>query len=385
MDNKEHAPAATAPPRHMPALDGLRGLAISLVLCCHANVFIGAPAPGSSTFDHLRYLILGGGWIGVNLFFVLSGFLITGILVATKSSSHYFKSFYARRFLRIFPLYYLYVIAIIGFTRAAYTNLDRASLLFFFYNFRAISLQHHLLWVNSLWSLAVEEQFYLVWPILIVLLRRRTLQYLCVAGVVFALALRIWSFPHDATFQSTYYSTLCRMDDLLIGALLALWRSDEGIEMKMRRYEAPVGIAALIGLFAIAAWTGHFMDFVTFNNKGAFRHSSVLILGPGMTLLAALSAVMVAKCWHQNPINSIFLFWPLRRLGKYSYGMYMLHWPLLYLIQRAQERMQSHFHVHVHSYFILPAIFVTCYAGAVASFYVFERHFLRLKRLFPAL
>jgi len=221
----------------MPALDGLRGLAVVLVLACHAALMTRGSIRGAAA--HLVDVVMGAGWIGVDLFFVLSGFLITGILLATKESAVYYKSFFARRFLRIFPLYYLLVIVIIVKDRTHFDRLDIASLCFFYYNWQAVHLGHNLYNVNSLWSLAVEEQFYILWPTVVLLVSKKALVRISVVGMMVALALRLVILPQSTVFQSAYYLTPCRMDALLVGALVAAWRTDTEIWKRVRRLAAP--------------------------------------------------------------------------------------------------------------------------------------------------
>ena len=304
----------TKPPRHMPALDGLRGLAILLVLACHAALAGRDSVQG--TYAHLIDLVMGAGWVGVDLFFVLSGFLITGILLATKDSPAYYKSFFARRLLRIFPLYYLFVLFTYVRFHSSFTRFDVASLLFFYYNWQAVHLGHHLPNVNSLWSLAVEEQFYIIWPTIVLFVKRKALVRLSIAGIVMAFILRLVILPHATSFQSAYYLTPTRMDALLVGALLAICRTDAPLWKRMQRLAKPVAIFASLFLFAIALWTGHFYDFVTKTTMSGLRHSSVAVLGPGCVLLALLFGAMIVKCTEEGVLFKLFNWRPLRRIGK---------------------------------------------------------------------
>ena len=179
----EQATATRASTSRVPALDGLRGIAVLLVLIHH---FSGIPAAGLGVptgfyREWLRFATIG--WAGVDLFFVLSGFLITSILYDAKGPAlAFFKNFYARRALRIFPVYYVLVVFmlfllpwIIPGEEAASAKLRDNQLWLWFYlrniqslaDFQSLIGTGHL--VGHLWSLAVEEQFYLVWPMVVLL------------------------------------------------------------------------------------------------------------------------------------------------------------------------------------------------------------------------
>ncbi len=143
----------------MPGLDGLRGVAILMVLLCHADGYMYQGFPHLAQQVGPLPIVLGMGWCGVDLFFVLSGFLITGILLGTKGAPHYFKSFFARRALRIYPLYYCFLFVLMAIEPHWYGRRDWGSLLLYFSNFRMVQHHHGFRLVGSFWSLAVEEQF----------------------------------------------------------------------------------------------------------------------------------------------------------------------------------------------------------------------------------
>src|SRR5579859_2038499 len=202
----------------IPALDGLRGMAILLVLLLHATLAI---EPEARTERFLAFWT-SGGWAGVDLFFVLSGFLITGILWDTKGRSGFLRAFYARRALRILPLYYL-VLALLIFAigRGAIAGFEPL----YWLHLSDFALAHG--WFsdaryNGQWSLAIEEQFYLVWPALVLLLGRRRLLGICAILIGLALASRIALVFDGAASVAIYVLPWCRMDTLATGAALAL-------------------------------------------------------------------------------------------------------------------------------------------------------------------
>jgi peptidoglycan/LPS O-acetylase OafA/YrhL len=187
--------------QHLPALDGLRGIAILLVMAFHRVLL----HPGSLERSLLGRLGLCG-WVGVDLFFVLSGFLITGILFDTKDRPDYFRRFYFRRTVRIFPLYYGFLLGVLGLGVAlqatgrspfGWGDFWRNQLVLWTYTtnlaFAAAGEWYALapmLTLTSLWSLAIEEQFYLVWPLLIRRVSRRVGIGICLALVPACLVAR---------------------------------------------------------------------------------------------------------------------------------------------------------------------------------------------------
>ena len=149
---------------HLPALDGVRAIAFLLVVFAHINMSFGGETAGEGVSLWVSK-IFRGGWVGVDLFFVLSGFLITRILLDARQTDGYFRNFYARRALRIFPLYYgflalMFALAVVKPDRFHYSTADQASLLLYYYNVHA-AFHTGLTGVHHFWSLAVEEHFHL--------------------------------------------------------------------------------------------------------------------------------------------------------------------------------------------------------------------------------
>src|SRR5579863_9160491 len=208
--------------RHVRAYDGLRGIAIVLVLLRHLGEDLPARRLGGVVDAALN-----AGWLGVDVFFVLSGFLITGILLDARGdeaqpSEGYFLRFYARRALRIFPLYYLFLAVTIFIARPP---MPHGTWWYWSYTSNVLIARHGWpegLWeTGHLWSLAVEEQFYLVWPAIIAWTPRRRLPVLCVAIIVGAIAVRI-ALIHQGAALGAYVLTPARADTLAVGAALAI-------------------------------------------------------------------------------------------------------------------------------------------------------------------
>ncbi len=226
------------PGERIPVLDGIRGIAILLVMVFHFWVF--GIATGTRLWERVYASAAGMGWVGVDLFFVLSGFLITGILYDSRGRQHYFQVFYGRRTVRIFPLYYAslalffwiipFLLVRLHHSQFSETyNSPTAKLFAWTYllnwyeglrGFNAVSLP-----LQHFWSLAVEEQFYLVWPILVLTLARRRLMVLC--GGLMALGLVLRAVLYAIHLPSAAYTLIfCRADSLAIGALVALSARD---------------------------------------------------------------------------------------------------------------------------------------------------------------
>ncbi|MDC0937158.1 acyltransferase, partial [Pirellulales bacterium] len=219
-------------PRRFVELDGVRGLAILLVVVYH--VFDMFPTP-SDPFGRTVFAITSCGWAGVDLFFVLSGFLITGILLRTKGRPGYFQNFFARRALRILPLYYGFLVLLVG---VSYFDSPIRDELNYLQTHQAWYWLHVTNWLvvvegdynnvaaGYLWSLSVEEQFYLVWPFVVLLLDRSALARLCI--VLFATSLLgryVAYYQFGWTTTAVYAMTLTHLEPLLVGAGLALLSS----------------------------------------------------------------------------------------------------------------------------------------------------------------
>lgn len=372
--------------RHVPALDGVRGLAILLVLVSHLMLF--NDKTGSRFGDSLAAL-RGLGWTGVDLFFVLSGFLITGILYDTLHDPHYFRSFYMRRFLRIFPLYYgfLFFLMILGHWVRIDWGGRQYSLLTYTQNttwWFPVTDFHPGRWADleHFWSLAVEEQFYLVWPLLVFLVRdRRRLMGLALGLSGIALLLRIALYLHGASPMTIFMVTPCRMDTLLLGGWMALVLRGDANWLPRRWLVATVWIAAAIVAGYTLANLGHDM-------RDGFLGStfSYLIIAIGGVALL-VSSVETSSLAHR------FFQWRLLRiLGKYSYGIYVLHIFVGYAFGMFAARvlgmnLRSFLTTSLHSRpmaviveFLLTSAVVVF--AAFLSYHLYEVHFLRLKRFF---
>jgi len=349
---------------------------------------------GNHRVDALLHLGFGHGWVGVNLFFVLSGFLITGILLDAKNSPRYFRNFYARRTLRIFPLYYgvLFVCFAIlpllpGSGSQAFAELrSRQGWLWAYCTNIKVVLDGDwkfgtpLLDLGHFWSLAVEEHFYLIWPLLVFLLPTRGLIRACVAVIVIAgLARTGWVLTHarpgDTKLLPAFVLTPFRMDDLAMGALLAALVRSPLSRIRLSQYAIPaLGVSAV--LLGINLALPYLLRRQTLLQATGYSAISLFFV-------CLLSATVFATSG--SALSRFFSTPVLRWFGKYAYGLYVFNSIVLqcftslgvaYWIQRFCPS------------FALAALlssvvgFGVTVLLAVLSWNLYEKHFLKLKRFF---
>jgi peptidoglycan/LPS O-acetylase OafA/YrhL len=315
-------------------LDGVRGLAIALVMFHH---FFQNYQPAGTVVDRVVFGLASAGWSGVDLFFVLSGFLITGILYDSRHDPRYYRNFYGRRTLRIFPLYYatlvLFLIVLpaiahpLAQTYVADFRDDGFWLWTYLANFRIAyrgEWYAHLI-PNVFWSLAIEEQFYLVWPAVVLLCSRRTLIWVCTVLLVAALGVRVALWWIEAAPVVSFVLTFARMDCLALGALVALAARGEG---GLARLVTPAKTAGIVSIVLV---TGYMVA----TGGLAWEHASVHLLG--FTVLAVLFGsllVLGMTSGTGHPLRAALDNPLLRTFGKYSYAMYVVHGPANVLVKQ---------------------------------------------------
>lgn len=365
------------------ALDGIRGLAIILVLLHH---FEGCVPPSNIVIGSLK-ATFNFGWAGVDLFFALSGFLITGILLDTREANNYFGAFYARRVLRIFPLYYLVltlilVAAALKHPRPHGVPLAADQKLYFLYLTNWLALWKGKWGPNMLghfWSLAVEEQFYLIWPLCVWLMVPRKLTKLAISACVIALVVRIFWVAHTGPDQAIVMATVTRMDSLLCGALGAvLFRSAQALNF-VRKWLPWVAFVAILAFIGCAGW------FRVVHGPGGelpFAETwgfSLLALGFSSLIVFAAASDGAATLLQRFLCNGL-----LTDFGKYSYGIYVYHVPILgaceFLIYKSfLKSFVANFWFGALYFSVL---FPVSFFVAKLSYEQFERRFLALKRYF---
>lgn len=387
--SKRHTPSGD----RVPILDGIRGIAILLVMIFH--FWIVGTAGGALPWERVYGDVAGMGWIGVDLFFVLSGFLITGILYDSRETPHYFRVFYGRRTVRIFPLYYgaLVIFFLAGPLVLAHLHVPTladmqsanaeqlfswAYLLNWYEGFKGWNAVAHPL--QHFWSLGIEEQFYLIWPFLVLKLVRRRLMGICVGLMALALTLRAviyWlHFPY-----ATYTWTLCRADSLAIGAVVALAARDPADWKRLvkwaRRLVLPALGAIIVGRILNPRCTVGPGDTPTF-----FMNTFELTLAG--IFFGACIAIAVSS--HRENLGHRLLGSSfLRFFGKYSYCLYICHLPIIVVFAKLGLN-RSHLAKLLHSE-LLSILAVDGVALAVsitiafASWHLYEKQWLKLKNL----
>jgi peptidoglycan/LPS O-acetylase OafA/YrhL len=364
----------------MPTLDGLRGVAILAVIWHNAGL-TWSYADGPLGYGLFR---LGAnlGWMGVQLFFVLSGFLITGLLLDSKGRPQQLRHFYMRRVLRIFPLYFTVLLIAFALLPALglaphWLDRDRAQQLAYW----TFTSNWVAPWLGTgtafghFWSLAVEEQFYLLWPLLVVAVSRDGLARCCLALIGSALLLRAWLIWHDRQFAelAAYQFTVVRWDALAMGALLALaLRRSEWFAWLDRHWLNLLAPVLMYIVLHIAV--EH--NFAAVGDGVAVLNQSVAALLFSLMLFGALRPAAAGDSPLQRALQ-----WPqLCAVGKYSYAIYVFHLPVIHIWGGAPIWLRGS--PLLESICNVAVVFALSTALAVVSWHSLEQPFLRLKRFF---
>jgi peptidoglycan/LPS O-acetylase OafA/YrhL len=371
---------------HLPALDGVRGLAILSVLLYHFVAQTTAQSPLEAAVNQ----ILGYGLLGVDLFFVLSGFLITGILYDSRAEPGYFRGFYARRALRIFPLYYG-VLAVVFFGLPLVPALQGSEVaglrehqawawLYGVNVYLAIQGGWVLSYIEHFWSLAVEEHFYLVWPLVVWTLadRPRRLMAACLALAAASFGARATASLSGVNPVALTVLTPFQLDALCLGGFCAVWLRQPGGEAGLRRW-VPV-LALLAGGLLLLDLGLHRVTDYGLSWARAVRGGLFRVLCAAL-LLHALFAPPAS--W----TGRVFRSGALTVLGKYSYGLYVYHHFLSYYFVRHGTEFTLAAALGSHA--LAVAVQATggvavSLAAAWLSYELFESPFLQLKRFWPS-
>ena len=380
-NSSDTVPEASPFARHLPPLDGIRGLAVLGVVGSHLF-----PSNAHSALQAAIHSTLALGAAGVDLFFVLSGFLITGILYDSLPDPAFFRKFYARRVLRIFPLYYgvlaAFAIAAVAFGLNFHSEL--LSLALYLQNSSLIALPIRNyggptgLPLSHFWSLAIEEQFYLAWPITVFLLRKkRRLLAFCAMAMLLCPVLRFALLQHGVNYFTIHTNTLCRADSLLAGGALALLLRTH-LHDKVLRAGGWLFAGALV-----ASATVHTM--ISHQLISGPSTSFVLILASVYSVTAIGSVGLVAFALGSRHIGRLFSIKPMRWLGKYSYGIYVLHIIFFeYFGHPINGAVRLYLTPNKGVAVVLTGllVFVLTLAAAYLSYNLYEKRFLRLKHFF---
>ncbi|MGC2696399.1 MAG: acyltransferase [Candidatus Angelobacter sp.] len=364
--------------KYIPSLDGVRGLCILAVMLSHYNLF---------SF---------GGWLGVEIFFVLSGFLITAILLESRTLplKKYLGTFYMRRILRIFPVYLATtgLFALIEIFKPQTLPLfwrDSVSLFTYSYNIVSVWRQAHFVSLlqatpyTHFWSLCVEEQFYFVWPFLVYFLNGKRLRTFVLAAIVLAPFLRgyvAYAIARHASPVaagiSVYVLTTSHVDSFMLGTALNLF------SLTRARAGALCGIA--FGLL-LSCGVGHWWfihkfqpDAATLLGRTNFGFSPLVLAGGqhiwGYSVIALFGAALIL--WAKEKAPRVLTWSPLVHVGKVSYGAYIFHLPLFLLVFSSVNVK------NISGLLLLPVYLLMVVGIATISFYGFEKKFLTLKHYF---
>lgn len=345
---------------HISGFDGLRAIAVGLVFAFHLGI------PGFSL-----------GWIGVNLFFVLSGFLITRILVQTRGREDYFKRFYIRRSLRIFPIYYLSFLAILTLAVLRGWKISDWPYYLFY-------LQNWLLGISAFspvfpsefahtWSLANEEQFYLLWPLVVRYCSPRALY-----GVLFALIMvgpisRYFAMAYTGNPFMAFSPLTSIVDPLAWGGAAAVFseRADGA-----KPTNNPMCLLMLSGGLLLAL-----VFMVAAHGLGNFwhPHDHLLQVSTGVVFFALLgplfASLLLLVRWHPEVAGPFLNLKPLVYVGRISYGLYLYHWPIFLLLDKYGWRLFPAFSPSA----MIPLKCLLTAVVAVLSFELLEQPLLKLK------
>lgn len=374
--------------RYINSLDGIRGFGIFFVICYHFIVL---------SFPPEQHTLLGFSWIWIQMFFVQSGYLITDILLNSKDKPFavYAGQFYWRRILRIFPVYFMYIgafaVLYLVFHKPEDFG-DRAPFLFSFtYNYTRV-MQHidffsvDGIWFVHFWSLAVEEQFYLIWPVLVFFLDEKKIKFVIISVILAVPVFRFWftdyilasGYEPKLAGEITYAFTLSQFDAFMIGAAIPIFKLRDRIQQP--------GKWALVALVVVLG--AGLTNYLLLQSSGQAIHWSSL----GISVADVRNFQHV---WSYSLINVLFALvilylirgdytgvfennW-LVNIGKIVYGMYIYHFGVLYIMSKVDQKL-------IHSFPISFAIsFVVIFGLAFVSYNYFEKKFLALKDYWPKL
>ena len=350
-------------------LDGLRAIAVGLVFLNHF-----APAKSMPWLDPIQRL----GWVGVDIFFVLSGFLVTAILVdALGNRDGYFRNFYTRRSRRILPLYYLLLsgsllVMLVAKHGSALSQMHQAwghSLWLYAFLGNVLTALTNVSppsYFSQLWSLHVEEQFYLLFPLLVVHLTRTQLTRALIAAVLLAPAIRAllaWWHPDYHLLQ--YMLFPCRMDSLALGGLLAVSRVDQDAIKRWRSPLAAMTACAMVLAVETFRWGG-----------GTFDGHIERTIGYTLFDLACAGFIVSILSW-RGTLATAWLNWkPLRYVGTISYGFYLFQFPAEGLINRVGKAVGISAEAWDGTVSKFLVVGATCFLLSMISWHWWERRWL---------
>lgn len=362
---------------YIPPLDGLRALAVTVVIFGHHRVLVGVPTEMVENDWFFRFSTSTG--TGVDLFFVMSGFLITSILLEIRENNGSMFSFWMRRVVRIAPLYFFYLsvmlvlMLFLGYepttSGGTFTWLEWAGLYAYLANVMFIFHGRVPQEFVILWSLAVEEQFYLVWPWLVKKLPLGELRKLMLICIGLAAVFRGAMYFLNPDADGYYFLIFCRMDSLLMGAVVAYLRT-YGIGDEWRaKVSRAWPIAALLLLYFVQSKSYH------------HEMKTPFYIAYYYFLLAACWTVIVLRAIEGGKwVDRLLANRPIRFVGKVSYGLYIWH-PLCGHVTNGRL---TDFGLREDAYILRMAVmFAVSFVVATFFYFTLEKPFLTLKKHFP--
>jgi peptidoglycan/LPS O-acetylase OafA/YrhL len=371
------------PRTHVPGLDSLRGITILWTLFYHFNYIHG----GVNVLEkgYIAWALMGVA--AIDVFFVISGFLITGILLDSKESPTFYRTFYSRRALRIFPLYYAFLIAwfivmpaVLGDPNVGRPFGIEAWYWLYGQNILISTVAPHVLPPRTyhLWSLALEEQFYLTWPLAVGLLNRANLKKLCIGLIIIAPIYRTVLWLAGVNYEIGFFILPGRADTLAVGCLLAIIAREPGGFQRARRFAKPGMIVGMAVIVATMIVTGGFYPQVPF----------IRTVGMTFSALAAVSVTILTVALPPTSLLSRMInLKALLYVGAISYGVYVFHWPVEFLANRwgfTIDSVSGQFANRMagQAAYSLTLVAITLVLSA-ASWHLFEKPILGLRKYLP--
>jgi peptidoglycan/LPS O-acetylase OafA/YrhL len=358
----------------IPELDGIRGLAILLVLIWHYLVCeVGAVPP--------LFRLLNQTWSGVDLFFVLSGFLIGGILLDHRGASNYFRVFYGRRVCRILPIYFAWLLLFVilrgpsmrfGLGTAWEWLFAKPLPLWSYATFTQNFLQSRYAtwgpnWLAVTWSLAIEEQFYLFLPLLIFITPVRRLPYVLLPLIAAAPVARTLLYDPRTSGLESYVLTVCKLDALLLGVLCAWLVRRDGARARIER------AAPLLRILFLSA--GGFVCLAAYVPETR----TTRVLDDSLLAICYASLILLALHTPRSPLARLTRAGWLRQLGIVAYGTYLIHQAISGLVYGLVRRHWPYILGGSDLLLVLAALAITV-AIAAASWRWFEKPIVNVGR-----
>ena len=356
--------------KHLPFLNGVRGIAILMVIFFHSS---SVWTKYFKTYSfHTTYIAASIAWTGVNLFFILSGMLITNILIGSKFQKNYFKNFYFRRFLKIVPLYYLTLIF------AYYT---RDHFLFPFHHF--LFATNFLLVENKIsvfpisWSLSLEEQFYLLWPIIIYFVSFSTLRKIIFLFIIFSVGIKLSALGGNLSYEFLYHSFITRLDGLALGSLVAFYLYFRRPKKNDLHFSILLMFLGFISVATLLIKLGTLDPFINPRLVMGIGDFSINILYVGFILFTMIKD----SIFNRKILNNRVLL----LLGEHSYALYLCHiFVIHYLfncfIMWMPKMINHNFILSEFSFYFL--VIMVSLAVSLFLKYVIENQFAKYKNLF---